>query len=92
MITTNACNNVLLKSVDSEFLTSIQPIQASHLLELEVQQGTRNLIKEQEKLVSSGCSEVDKLFGGGVERGCVVGISCEGIEGRIVSPLFPSCK
>lgn len=62
-----------------------QPILASSLLDLEERQRRRFAGKGER--VSTGCTAVDEsvLGGGGLERGIVVGISSENLEGRLVS-------
>lgn len=61
------------------------PMLASTLLELEEKQRTRFTRRGLPERLGSGCEEVDEILGGGIERGIMMGISAEGIEGRLVS-------
>jgi predicted ATP-dependent serine protease len=65
-----------------------KPILASQLLELEKKQRKRFTEQGRDERISTGCSEVDEILGGGCERGIVVGISAEGGEGRLVSDFI----
>jgi hypothetical protein len=62
-----------------------KPILASSLLDLEEKQRRRFAGKGER--VSTGCTVVDEcvLGGGGLERGIVLGISSEDLDGRLVS-------
>ncbi|KAI0995933.1 hypothetical protein K3495_g12248 [Podosphaera aphanis] len=55
-----------------------EPISGLDLLELELE-------LNRSPVVSCGSLEIDELLGGGFERGCVVGVSSVGVEGRIIS-------
>jgi hypothetical protein len=61
------------------------PILASHLLQLEQKQRTRFIRDGRPEQLSTDCEDVDDILGGGIERGIVMGISSESIEGRLVS-------
>ncbi|RKF62669.1 hypothetical protein OnM2_031029 [Erysiphe neolycopersici] len=63
----------------------LKPIQGNYLLSLEETYAKKNLRDKTERIVNSGCLAIDDLLGGGLERGNVIGLSCEGIEGRIFS-------
>ena len=65
--------------------TPAQPILASDLLESEEKQ--RRRFADKGERISSACAVLDEsvLGEGGVERGVVLGISAEGLEGRLVS-------
>ena len=62
-----------------------KPILASQLLDLEEKQRKRFTSHGRDERLRTECDEIDDLFGGGIERGVVVGISAEGVEGRLVS-------
>jgi hypothetical protein len=70
---------------DADQTTPAQPIVASNLLESEEMQRQRFAGKGE--TISTACAVVDEsvLGEGGVERGIVLGISAEGLEGRLVS-------
>lgn len=72
------------------------PILASHLLQLEQKQRTRFTRDGRPERLSTHCEDIDEILGGGIERGIVMGISAEGIEGRLVSQVtmlqLPSWK
>lgn len=61
------------------------PILASHLLQLEQKQRTKFTRDGRPERLSTHCEDIDEILGGGVERGIVMGISSEGVEGRLVS-------
>jgi hypothetical protein len=65
-----------------------KPILASQLLELEKDQRKRFTEGGRNERISSGCSEIDEILGGGCERGIVVGLSAEGSEGRFVGAFL----
>ncbi|POS85935.1 hypothetical protein EPUL_004091 [Erysiphe pulchra] len=76
------------KAVDSKddcykIKQKIKPIQGSHLISLEEKYRKKNVRDDTETIVNSGCLAIDNLLGGGLERGNIIGLSCEGIEGRI---------
>ncbi|KAN0119755.1 hypothetical protein V8E51_001963 [Hyaloscypha variabilis] len=62
-----------------------KPILASQLLELEKKQRRRFTKQGKDERISTGCGEIDEVLGGGCERGIVVGISAEGVEGLFIS-------
>jgi hypothetical protein len=70
---------------DADQATPARPILASNLLELEEMQIRRFAGKGER--ISTACAAVDEsvLGEGGIERGIVLGISAEGLEGRLVS-------
>lgn len=65
-----------------------KPILASQLLELEKIQRKRFTGHGRDERISTACSEIDEILGGGCERGIVVGISAEGGEGRLVGSFL----
>jgi hypothetical protein len=65
-----------------------KPILASQLLELEKKQRRRFTKQGKDERISTGCGEIDEVLGGGCERGIVVGISAEGVEGLFVCAFF----
>lgn len=68
--------------------SSPTPIPATVIAELEARRRDANL---RLGLCGSGCSEVDEyVLLGGLERGCVVGVSCED-EGFGVTVCFSHC-
>lgn len=62
-----------------------EPMLASSLLDAEERQ--RRRFSGNGERLSTGCTLVDEavLGGGGLERGIVLGISAEDMEGRLVS-------
>lgn len=66
-------------------LAPAEPMLASSLLDAE-ERRRRRFAGKGERL-STGCTVVDDavLGGGGLERGIVLGISAEDLEGRLVS-------
>jgi hypothetical protein len=66
-------------------LEPAEPMLASSLLDAEERQ-RRRFAGKGERL-STGCTIVDDavLGGGGLERGIVLGISADDLEGRLVS-------
>ena len=70
---------------DGDQTTPALPILASNLLESEEMQ--RHRFAGRGERISTTCAVVDEsvLGEGGVERGIVLGISAEGLEGRLVS-------
>jgi hypothetical protein len=71
----------------SEAPMVLAPVSGATLFGLEVE---RRMGLRQKGNIPTGCAEIDKmvLLGGGLERGCVVGISAEEIDfGVLVSSL-----
>ncbi|RFU32635.1 hypothetical protein B7463_g3702, partial [Scytalidium lignicola] len=70
----------------------LEPILASHLLELEIRNRDKFVRNEAVERLATGCEGIDEyvLGGGGVERGVVIGVSA-GVEdecgdaGRLIS-------
>jgi len=69
-----------------------KPILASQLLELEKKQRRRFTKQGKDERISTGCGEIDEVLGGGCERGIVVGISAEGVEGLLVRAFFAEAE
>jgi predicted ATP-dependent serine protease len=78
---------------DQPALEPAKPILANQLLELEKKQRKRFTENGRNERISTGCSEIDEVIGGGFERGTMVGMSAEGGEGRLVCGFLTlSCR
>jgi RecA/RadA recombinase len=77
-------DHAALKNPEAAPPEPAKPILASQLLELEKKQKKRFTERGGDERISTGCSEIDEILGGGCERGIVVGISAEGDEGQLV--------
>lgn len=67
-----------------KIIHNLKPIQGNYLLSLEEKYRNINVKNETERIIKSGCLAIDELLGGGLEGGNIIGLSCEGVEGRIV--------
>ncbi len=77
-----------MREIEQEFPSNLipepaKPILASHLLDLEKKQRLRFIEKGGER-ISTGCPEIDEILDGGIERGIVLGISADDVEGKLV--------